>query len=68
MINQTLVIVTGLVVAAAGHMLVHDVLGAARAWIRVDQQFPAVMRSSPSFAGATLLLMGALFVLLPIVG
>src|SRR5437763_2405429 len=43
MINQTLVIVTGLVLAAAGHILVHNFLGAARAWVRADEQFPPVM-------------------------
>ena len=66
MINQTLVIVTGLVLAAGGHMLVHDLLGAAGAWVRVDQQFPAVMRSSPDLAGTLLLLLGALLVLVPV--
>jgi hypothetical protein len=68
MINQTFVIVAGLVAAAVGHMLLHDFRGAARAWNRVDEQFPVVMRSSPSFAGVSLLLVGSLFVLLPMCG
>ncbi|HEY1523691.1 MAG TPA: hypothetical protein VGF70_11830 [Solirubrobacteraceae bacterium] len=68
MINQTLVIVTGLALAAAGHVLVHNFLGAAGAWVRADQQFPAVMRSSPTFAGTVLLLLGAVLVLVPVCG
>lgn len=68
MINQTLVIVTGLALAACGHMLVHNFLGAARAWVRADQQFPAAIRSSPSFAGTVLLLVGALLVIVPVCG
>jgi hypothetical protein len=68
MINQTLVIVTGLALAAGGHMLVHNVLGAAGAWLRADQQFPEVMRSSPAFAGTALLLLGAVLVLVPVCG
>lgn len=66
MINQTLVIVTGLALAAGGHVLVHNFLGAATAWVRADQQFPAVMRSSPNFAGTVLLLLGAVLVLIPV--
>lgn len=68
MLNQTFVIVTGLALAAGGHMLVHDLLGAAGAWVRVDQRFPAVMRSSPAFAGTLLLLIGAVLVLVPVSG
>jgi hypothetical protein len=68
MINQTLVIVTGLGLAAGGHVLVHDVLGAADAWVRADQKFPAAMRSSPTFAGTILLLLGAVLVLVPVCG
>jgi hypothetical protein len=66
--NQTLVIVTGLALAAWGHVLVHDLLGAARAWIRLDQQFPEIMRSSPTFAGAALMLIGSVLVLVPMFG
>lgn len=66
MINQTLVIVTGLALAAGGHVLVHNFLGAATAWVRADQQFPAVMRSPPNFAGTVLLLLGAVLVLIPV--
>lgn len=68
MINQTLVIATGLALAAWGHVLVHDLLGAARAWTRVDERFPVVLRSSPRFAGRAMLAMGAVLVLAPIVG
>jgi hypothetical protein len=68
MINQTLVIVTGLVLAAAGHVLVHNFLGAARAWVRADEQFPPVLRSSPTFAGTIMLLFGAVLVVVPVCG
>ena len=68
MINPTLVIVTGLALAAWGHLLVHDLLGAARAWTRVDEWFPATLRSSPSFAGRAMLVMGAVLVLVPMLG
>jgi hypothetical protein len=68
MVNQTFVIVTGLALAAWGHLLVHDLLGAARAWRRVDDRFPVIMRSSPAFAGHTMLVMGVILVLIPIVG
>jgi hypothetical protein len=67
-INQTFVIVTGLVLAAWGHLLVHDLLGAAGAWIRADERFPLVLRSSPGFAGRAMLVMGAVLVLAPIFG
>ena len=68
MVSQTLVIVIGLGLAAWGHMLVHDVLGAATAWTRVDELFPPVLRSTPSFAGALLLVMGAMLILVPLLG
>lgn len=66
MINQTFVILIGLALAAWGHLLVHDVLGAARAWSRVDALFPPMWRSSPSFAGVALLVLGAALVLIPL--
>ena len=68
MVSQTFVIVIGLGLAAWGHVLVHDLLGAARAWTRVDDLFPPALRSSPSFAGRLLLVMGALLVLVPVLG
>jgi hypothetical protein len=68
MISQTFVIIIGLGLAAWGHLLVHDLLGAAAAWTRVDDLFPPVLRSSPSFAGMLLLLMGAMLVLVPVLG
>jgi hypothetical protein len=68
MVNQLLVIVTGLAFAAWGHLLVHDLLGAAGAWERVDERFPPSMQTSPSFAGGWLLVMGALLVLAPMLG
>ena len=66
MVSQTLTILTGLAVAGWGHLLVHNLLGAADAWSRVDGLFPPVLQSSPSFAGRTLLLIGALLVIVPV--
>jgi hypothetical protein len=66
MVSQTFVIVIGLGLAAWGHVLLHDLLGAADAWTRMDDLFPPVLRSSPSFAGRLLLIMGALLVLVPV--
>jgi|GEM_PF-6475492 len=66
--HQTLVIVTGLALAAWGHMLVHDLLGAARAWRRVDDLFPVVLRSAPAFAGRVMLLAGSVLVMAAMFG
>ena len=63
--NQTIVMITGLALAGWGHLLLHDLFGAAAAWSRVDQNFPPAVQSSPSFAGVTLLLIGAVLVALP---
>lgn len=68
MANQAFVIAIGLCFAGLGHVLVHDLLGAAAAWSRADERFPPPLRSSPSFAGAALLAVGALLVLIPIAG
>lgn len=68
MINPALVILTGLGLAAWGHLLIHDLLGAADAWTRVDGLFPAGLQTSPVFAGRALLTIGATLVLVPILG
>lgn len=68
MVSQTLLIVIGLGLAGWGHLLSHDLLGAADAWTRVDDLFPPTLRSSPSFAGWALLIMGAVLVLVPVLG
>jgi hypothetical protein len=68
MINQLLVIVTGLALAGWGHLLVHDLLGAPGAWTRMDSRFPPSLQTTPSFAGHWLLFMGAMLVLAPILG
>jgi hypothetical protein len=65
---QTLVILTGLVLAGCGHLLVHDLLGAASMWDWVDGRFPPTWRSAPPVAGASLLVFGALGVLVPVLG
>lgn len=68
MINQTVLILLGLGIAAWGHLLVHDLLGSAGAWTRVDELFPPAFRSSPSLAGVVLLIIGATLVLIPATG
>jgi hypothetical protein len=67
-ISQTLVILSGLVVAGWGHLLVHDLLGACTVWSRLDGRFPPSMQSTPWFAGRAILIMGAVLVLAPILG
>jgi hypothetical protein len=68
MTSRELIILTGLAVAAWGHLLVHELLGAGAAWVRIDSRFPAAWRSSPAFAGASLLVVGAPCVLIPALG
>jgi hypothetical protein len=68
MTSRELIIVTGLALAAFGHLLVHELFGVATAWIRMDSRFPPAWRSSPPVAGASLLALGALFVLIPVLG
>jgi hypothetical protein len=68
MTSRELIILTGLALAAWGHLLVHELFGVATAWIRVDSWFPSAWRSSPRFAGACLLVVGAVCVLVPVLG
>jgi hypothetical protein len=68
MTSRELIILTGLALAAWGHLLVHGLLGVATAWVRIDSCFPQAWRSSPRFAGASLLVVGALCVLIPALG
>lgn len=68
MLEQIFLIAMGLGLAGWGHLLVHDLLGAAGAWARVEELFPDVLRSTPAFAGALLLSLGAMLVLVPVLG
>jgi hypothetical protein len=68
MTSRELIVLVGLALAAWGHLLVHELLGMDAAWVRVDSRFPAAWRSSPSFAGACLLVVGAVCVLIPALG
>ncbi|HTU98363.1 MAG TPA: hypothetical protein VMF14_21110 [Solirubrobacteraceae bacterium] len=68
MTSRELIILAGLVLAAWGHLLLHELYGVATAWIRMDSRFPATWRSSPPFAGACLLVVGAVCVLIPALG
>lgn len=65
MTARLIVALTGLLLAGAGHVLLHDVRGASATWVRLDSRFPAAWRSSPVMAGAWLLLVGALCALPP---
>ena len=65
---QELVICAGLGLAAWGHLLVHELLGMATTWVRIDGRFPPAWRTSPRFAGACLLTLGTLCVLIPALG
>ena len=51
-----------------GPPAVHELFGVATAWVRLDSRFPAGWRSSPAFAGACLLVLGAVCVLIPALG
>ena len=68
MIYQTFVIAIGLAVAAWGHLVLNDLLGAASGWTRLDSHFPATTQTTPDFAGHALVIMGGLLVLAPILG
>ena len=63
--SRELIILAGLALAAFGHLLLHELFGVASAWVRIDSRFPAAWRSSPVFAGASLLVLGAVCVLIP---
>jgi len=63
MTTRDLVVLVALALAAWGHLLVHNTLGAADAWTQVDELFPPAWRSPPDFAGAALLTLGAVGVL-----
>lgn len=68
MTTQELIICVGLALAAWGHLLLHGLFGMATVWVRVDARFPPAWRSSPGFAGACLLALGTLGVLIPALG
>jgi hypothetical protein len=66
--SRELIILAGLALAAFGHLLLHELFGVASAWVRIDSRFPAGSRSSPVFAGTSLLVLGAVCVLIPALG
>ena len=65
MTSREFIILAGLALAAWGHLLCHELFGVATAWVRIDSLFPAGWRSSPALAGACLLVVGAVCVLIP---
>jgi hypothetical protein len=68
MTSRELIILCGLALAAWGHLLVHELFGVDVVWVRMDARFPEAWRSHPRFAGACLLVLGALCVLVPALG
>ncbi len=67
-VGELPVVVAGLAFAAWGQLLLREAPRVVAAWARLDNLFPPTMRSSPTFAGYTLLLMGAMLSLLPLLG
>lgn len=68
MTTRELIILAGLGLAAWGHLLLHELLGAESVWVRLDERFPPGWRSEPSFAGHCLLALGALGVIIAVLG
>ncbi len=66
--GQLPVVIVGLLFAAWGQLLVSEQRTIVDAWIRMDSTFPPVLRSSPTFAGYTLLLLGSILALVPLFG
>jgi hypothetical protein len=67
-VGQFSLVILGLVLAGWGQLLVREQPAVVHAWIRMDNMFPPVLRSSPTFAGCTLLVLGALLALVPLFG
>jgi hypothetical protein len=67
-ISHMLVMLLGLGVAGWGHLLLHDLFGACDAWSRADSRFPDTLQTTPSFAGAVLLVMGTMLVFVAAAG
>jgi hypothetical protein len=68
MTTRALIALTGLLIAACGHLVLNDVRGAATVWARLDGRFPAQWRTSPSIGGLSLLGLGALWALTALLG
>jgi hypothetical protein len=60
------VIVLGFLLAVWGAFLVHDLLGMAAAWTKLDEMFPAGFQSPPGLAGRCLLVVGTALVVGPL--
>jgi hypothetical protein len=67
-VGQFAVVILGLLFACWGQLLVREQPAVVDAWIRMDSVFPPVLRSSPTFAGYTLLLLGSVLTLVPLFG
>jgi hypothetical protein len=67
-VGQLPVVIVGLLFAAWGQLLVREQPAVVDAWVRMDSMFPSVLRSSPTFAGWTLLVLGSVLTLVPLFG
>jgi hypothetical protein len=67
-VGQLPVVIVGLLLAGWGQLLVREQPAVVDAWIRMDSMFPPVLQSSPTFAGYTFLILGALLALIPLFG
>ena len=68
LVGQMPVVILGLLLAGWGQLLAREQPAVVDAWIRIDNLFPSVLRSSPTFAGYTLLLLGSILALVPLFG
>ena len=68
MTSREIIILLGLALAAWGHLMLHELLGADAVWTRWDGIFPAAWRTPPAIAGHVLLGIGACCVLASVVG
>jgi len=68
LVGQVPVIVFGLCLAGWGQLLLRELPSAVAAWTRIDDVFPRRFRTSATTGGYALLLTGAAFALLPLVG
>jgi hypothetical protein len=65
-VSQLPVIVLGVFLAGWGQLLLLERSSVVDAWYRMDSMFPPSLRSSPTFAGYTMLVLGARLALVPL--
>jgi len=67
-VGQFAVVILGLLFAGWGQLLVREQRSVVDAWVRMDSMFPPVLRSTPTFAGYALLVLGSVSALVPLFG